>query len=544
MVTLLFLGVLGHSSACAQVVQLDLKQAKPIFDSSLSETFAWQLMNASPNTIDGTFHAKVDGQDAFPSGLPNVQGLAPAAVKSGEFDIGPLSTGSHSLTLQFFRTVAVKIPNHPPRKRSVLEATQTLTFAVVKDVDGDGIADGEEQALLERYRPYYLFNSGENFRPISVVDYVASSSLLPSGDEGSDEILTGEQLQANPMLLLEASRNDPHFCSGPDDKMSCSSDLTKNARSTQYHINPLENPPGPGGGDPGRHGATAEQERTQRNIGLYGHVVPIHLDLSDSKLLCDHRWNDVPRPADAPLYYKVEYWQFFGFNSEDRTFDIGDHEGDWVSVQLLIRPASKRSPEKVVRVSHFIHGAEISFNLESDGITKTAPSQFGSGQFVENRGPHFGSDGFQSIDINDKWFWFRCDPEGDMNRANDNTLRMFQDPNTGAFTHPIVYIERGAHEFWPTDLGRVNTIIGGQKYHSPSHDGDGDFFLTNTPINLGEVEAPMSVQGEAPLVLRFNGYWGAFSRETDPPFGPPLHGNWTWPADSSVSWQLPAVLAY
>jgi hypothetical protein len=121
---------------------------------------------------------------------------------------------------------------------------------------------------------------------------------------------------------------------------------------------------------------------------------------------------------------------------------------------------------------------------------------------------------------------------------------MFQDPNTGAFTHPIVYIERGAHEFWPTDLGRVNTIIGGQKYHSPSHDGDGDSFLTNTPINLGEVEAPMSVQGEAPLVLRFNGYWGAFSRETDPPFGPPLHGNWTWPADSSVSWQLPAVLAY
>jgi len=205
--------------------------------------------------------------------------------------------------------------------------------------------------------------------------------------------------------------------------------------------------------------------------------------------------------SEAPPYYKVEFWQFFGFSAEDQPLNIGDHEGDWTSVQLLIRPAVGSEPAKIVRVSLFLHGAELSFDLESSAVTQTPPAPLGEDQFIEYRGANYGTDGFAKVDINDKWFYYRCNPEGDMNRANDNTLRMYRDPDSGEFSHPIVYIERGAHEFWPTEKGHVNTIIGGIAYHSTSHDGDGVSFLTNTPINLGEVEHPLSTQGDTPLVL-------------------------------------------
>jgi FG-GAP-like repeat/FG-GAP repeat len=407
------------------------------------------------------------------------------------------------------------------------------------DDDKDGISDVVEAELLARYRPYYRFTKGDNFRPISVLDYIAMSELIPNEDQNTaDKIFTAQQLRETPMLLLQAWRDRPDFCTvSPESAKHCSSDLTKNGRVTAFRVNPLEDPPGPARDEPGRHGATPEEVRTLRNVGLYGHVVPIRLRLSEEpNVLCTKRWSNVERagPGEGQEYYKVEYWQFFGFSTAYQLFNIADHEADWVSVQLLVRPAAPNSPEKIVRVSHFLHGTEISFNLERTDVTATPPAPFGEGQFVEYRAGNFAPDGFKSIDINDKWFYYPC--RGDMRRAPDNTLRMFADPDTGAFTHPIVYIEKGAHEFWPTEHGSVNTIVGGAKYHAPSHDGDGDSFLTNTPINLGEVEAPLSMQGPSPLVLRYNGHWGAYG--DDPPMGPPLHGNWTWPADSSIGWIL------
>ena len=112
-----------------------------------------------------------------------------------------------------------------------------------------------------------------------------------------------------------------------------------------------------------------------------------------------------------------------------------------------------------------------------------------------------------------------------------NTLRLLQDPATKEFSHPFVYIEWGAHEFWPSESGIYPGV--------PTHNGEGYSFLTATPVNIGEVEHPSNpggnAQAAAAIVTNFNGYWGTYD---GPPPGPPLHYQWTWPASSSIRWQL------
>jgi hypothetical protein len=113
--------------------------------------------------------------------------------------------------------------------------------------------------------------------------------------------------------------------------------------------------------------------------------------------------------------------------------------------------------------------------------------------------------------------------------AGGQNLQMFREAG-GDFSHPVTYIEYATHEFWPTSEGSAAA--------TPNHNGDGASFLTSTPPNLGEVEAPLNEYPQAKIVMRFNGYWGACCVANKPPPGPALHSEWTWPASSSVGWTL------
>ena len=114
---------------------------------------------------------------------------------------------------------------------------------------------------------------------------------------------------------------------------------------------------------------------------------------------------------------------------------------------------------------------------------------------------------------------------------------MFKDPVTGGFTHPVVFVEHGGHEFWPSPFWEF--------YGAQKHGGDdtSDSYLTATPPNLGEVEHPLSEEPFAVAITQFNGYWGTYSRalgfSNNPPPGPPMHYAWTYPTNSSIRWQLP-----
>ena len=401
----------------------------------------------------------------------------------------------------------------PGRPSGVVTQVVTVTTtpaslpATVTDNDQDGIDDNVEKKLLERFRPYFLFSDDDgedNFRPTDVWQYVRTADLHTDGDEdGKYTMIQQSVLSNNPEAILVGNGKYG------------ASDITLNARITSYRINPNENVPGISQSNPGRHGSPWNDELARRNIGLYGHVGIIQIknpvltrfdrNLAGSNQLLD--------------YYKVEYWQFFGYNSVNKAFDIGDHEGDWTSVQILYDPRG----DSIFSVFHYAHGMEFRFDMKDTRSTNIFP--LGGATAVEFRGSHF----YPSVDLVSHDLQFTRN-QNDYNMAQNNVVRLFRDPATLAFSHPVVYIEHGSHEFFPTENWNY--------YAAPNHNGRSYQFLTNTPPNLGEVEHPLREDPAAMIILRFNGYWGAYCKANCSPPGPPLHANWAWPASSSIRWLL------
>ena len=90
--------------------------------------------------------------------------------------------------------------------------------------------------------------------------------------------------------------------------------------------------------------------------------------------------------------------------------------------------------------------------------------------------------------------------------------------------HPVVYIEKGNHAFWPTAKG---VFEGGD-----SHNGEGHSYLTTfeEEQNLGELSATLPNPTHSnSLILRYNGYWGAEHQNlAQPPHGPTQRCQWNY----------------
>lgn len=339
--------------------------------------------------------------------------------------------------------------------------------------------------------------------------------------------------------LVEMAAGGTALAADPSALLGQDSDVSeeKRFRRSDRYLNPLADVPSPGG-DWARHGWAWDDVLGRRNVGLYGHVVPFRaVEPQTSPLRCPQSRSGtdsieewvlcaVDRGAEtAQTWYKVEYWQFFGYSDSGQGFEIAHHEADWVTVQVLVDPAT----DELVQVHHFFHGRNASFDLRRNpGFVELE-----GGAVREHRGFNWG----REVDFT----WHegplaRVKNELSAAHAQDNSVRLLKDPETGRFDHPVVYVENGAHEFWPTEAWSFQD--------APNHDGDDDAhsYLAAAPPNLGEVEAPLAEVAEAPLILRYNGRWGAFSRKNDPPQGPALHDQWTWPASSSIRCLLDARL--
>jgi hypothetical protein len=115
--------------------------------------------------------------------------------------------------------------------------------------------------------------------------------------------------------------------------------------------------------------------------------------------------------------------------------------------------------------------------------------------------------------------------------TSDNELLFYKDPITNEWSHPVVYVEKGSHEYYPTKAWFVSTC--------PNHDGDGYSFLANTPPNLGEVEHPLTETPYSEIILQYSAKWGCSAGKfNSPPSGPSLHSEWTYPASSTIRWLL------
>lgn len=403
-------------------------------------------------------------------------------------------------------TVNTPLPPQPP---------------AIVDQDQDGMDDNLEHQLLERFRPFYMFSDDDgedNFRPVDVLWYLNQSELLTSADEDDSPIIANDQYLIGKILFKEGKFG--------------SSDITQNAARTEYHINPLHNLNNTD--EPGRHGNTWEIVLGIKNIGLYGHVVPVKLtDPFDYNFYQIYDGN-----AQGKTYYKIEYWQFFGYNSTKKPLDIGDHEGDWASVQLIYDPEYN-----IIRsVFHFAHGILFRFDITAENNVRNEFITIPEGEIKEYRGgvnydyilshPDLQ---LSNLDLGTAPPRLLVDDQ-QVALAQNNRVRFFQDPQSGAFEHPVVYIENGSHEFFPSEFWNY--------YGSPNHNGQSHHFLTATPSNLGEVEHPLQEASGADIILKFNGYWGTYGKNNTPPQGPALHQNWQWPASSSIRWLLPQNLGF
>jgi hypothetical protein len=378
------------------------------------------------------------------------------------------------------------------------------------DNDKDGIDDIYENELLREFRPYFLFSkdkvegnlTAEHYNPADVVWYLKLSELLNTGDEDANPVMDNEYISGDPTRILGVQSTF-----GP-------ANIRINPIRTNYHINPLNKVHG-SSGDPGRHGNRWDEILQKRNVGLYGHVVRADID---------YQRGVIQRSDNTYKYIKIEYWQFFGYNNANKVWDLGDHEGDWATIQVLYDPELR----KIIKVFHYAHGDEMMFDMRTASKPFMYPAEWW-GQYEEFRGPNYNQS------------FTNAGPT-----AQNNTVRFYEDPETKLFTHPIVYIEYGTHEFWPTEHGEYDGIwetkvgdinLGKLGQKAPPHRGDdaSHRYLTETPPNLGEVEFPeMITDPAARIILLYNGYYGAYGKQNDPPQGPPLHTEWTWPANSAL----------
>lgn len=327
----------------------------------------------------------------------------------------------------------------------VTTANANFQMAVDYDKDEDGIPDYVENRLLEKFRPYYKFsmsgplnipaNSTDEYRPTDALWYIQQSELLKSSNENDDPTISNSTLAGEPRKIILADG---------------STDITVHKKSTGYYINPI--------GDVGRNGADWNEVMGRGNVGLYGHVVPIFLKPNEQYDF--HKIPNAADPAATDSFYKIEYWQFFGFN-EGHNGPEGQHEGDWITVQLLYNPRGSVNEDSIESVYYYEHGdLEIKFVMPSSAYSFPNPMPPATQQFIHFRGRNYGN---------------TCRYPDLVDNCMNNTIIFAQDMVSKRFTHPVVYIENGGHEPWPTKDGWYIGVA--------NHNGDdmAHAFLTSPP---------------------------------------------------------------
>jgi hypothetical protein len=370
------------------------------------------------------------------------------------------------------------------------DTTQSITLENVGtlDADEDGIPDVTEEALLRRYRPFYKFSqdsngNDESFRPANPIDILTDSQLkisYPNGGGTSDP-------------LSGCGRSGDSHLDPPEQLFTCRTDtsfLVANQK-TEYSLNIA---------NADYHGvdfATAISDAT----GLYGHVAPTTINGHNA--------------------YKIEYWQFFGFNDQNISVlwddSFGDHEGDWTSVQLWFDLEEHR----IVQVRYLIHGKKAEFDLAPSTPSCTDCMVVMHGPNYDPNPPNFLTD---------------------QAPYSNNSAQFYIDDHH--YKHPVVYIERGAHEFWPGPWGHAQVDVGPFAFHLNPHNGAGPSYLVPAPtfriFNMGEVDHALTRAGR--FLMRFDGFWGSTNTHEvgfwgpvqRSPVGPELHCSWRWPDGKSA----------
>jgi len=334
------------------------------------------------------------------------------------------------------------------------------------DRDHDQIDDRRETALLKRFRPYFKYATDEHYLPSDAL-YQLQHATPKKGTvkEGLPSFLTPDALpgcsssEKRPLKLLSCKKHALDLRHTPQ-ASTAALDLDNRLRK-----------------DPGSGRSDDWDRAISIGAGLYGHVV-----------------------KDGPLI-KIEYWQFYPYSEADHTAQ--SHEGDWETLQLWYDPTK----QKLVGTCHWAHGAGICFDMK-----RAQPYRTENG-FVHYRGRHSTKPLLPIMESDLKSERYPADYQ--------NRQISFYTEDGGM--HPVIFVEKGNHAFWPSAEGSVE---GGAQ-----HDGSGHNYLgvlDPQQRNLGEFGAALPhKQHPNSLILHYNGYWGAeHQRYALPPYGPTQRCQW------------------
>jgi hypothetical protein len=318
-------------------------------------------------------------------------------------------------------------------------ATARPAFAI--DRDDDGLHDEIEEYLLDRHRPILVYEDDERHWPHSAIDHVSRSQLIYKGapEVGNVLVYTSAQLEQDPRLIL---RGGDIFRRGGPSNLIGSNPFNEHWTLSQLNMRQAGVYPGADG---------------QNHRGMYGHVMPTR----DGRIL-------------------IQYWQLFPFSEAECVSDCGDHEADWVWIDVFVQDdAGNDYPLRSIVYHH--HGSECN-----------PPSML-------------------------PW------PEGQPRHPAPIPL-----PADGV---PVCYLEEQTHEWWPWPGGGGECFFGWGPFgcDNPSHHGNGIRYRVPYVINLGERNFPMPGNVEAEIVLMYNGAWGwwgseCFDRYFESPDGPTPRG--------------------
>ena len=380
----------------------------------------------------------------------------------------------------------IKESNEKNNKKNITRKCNKKIYNTFIDKDKDGIDDRLELNLLKQFRPYYKFTKGENYPPTDAVYQIRYAQLLKK---------SWIESLPKPNIEKKCGRGEDNHIKPPSRLLYCLNkklNLIRNPTKTHYYLNLNDDKRK----DPGNGKKSDWKYAIKYAPGLYGHVVKEKENI------------------------KIEYWQYFSYNGQD--LHGADHEGDWASVQLWYNPNKK----KIIKTCHWVHGKGFCFNINRvkkiKKIKKDNKSFFH--KFIgENYGKNLSE--FKIFGKSSRY------PKNYQNYS----IEFYIEKNRPKDLHIVIYIEKDGHEFWPFSAG---SFEGANK-----HTGNGLSYLTSFDtrnINLGELTNPFpnskldKFKKSKEIILRFNGYWGGWHHiGNNPPVGPTLHCQWTFPKSES-----------
>jgi hypothetical protein len=449
---------------------------------------------------------------------------------------------------------ALGIPTVQPEQVFLASATTSIYVAgQVASISQNGLTAADRAQLLSDYAPLLLYSyqgSDETYRPIDAVAFVQASNL-ESKITGSDappfnQVLSTSDLLASPSDILNPSKS-----------LRAPNGTITSATPVNLYLNPS------GSAQSGTAWVTVMQRAGQSNqndVGLYGRALLLNLNTmstSDPALptvSLQGRYGCLTSGSCSAQIIKLEYWQLFGYSHDAKsgTSRTTDHLGDWCTVQVYVDASwwkSARPDRAILYVFHYFHGKQAAFDLSMASAVSTVVPARPAGDTrptysaQEYRGPNYGTPvDLPTLGQTDQGPITDGEAAAQLSDAQNNTLRLatagvfnVQHPIVAflpaSYRHPVVYVEWGGHEFWPTDQW--------MQYGANNHNGQGTYsYFGSRPVDVTVAPKYQLVQGaelpvlpaqtDVALVTLFAGYWGEPQPLNGPPQGPPLHCEWYW----------------